>query len=273
MSRAEPNEDDLRLALRAVEEAGETVLRHFRGGGAVEYKSPNQPVTEADLEADRVLHRVLIGERPGYGWLSEETADAPDRLARQRVWIVDPIDGTRSFVDGVEEYVVCVALAVAGEARLGVVLNPSTGELYHAVAGGGAFRNGERLRLAPAAGPRTLLASRSDIRRGEFAPLGGDWTLRPLGSTAYKMVKVADGTATAYVSRGPKSEWDVCAAGLIVTEAGGTVTDVRGTRLRYNRPEPFVDGVVAGDGESHPHLVRRVATFPEVDRGGRQGSR
>lgn len=263
---------DLSLALRAATAAGEAVLRFFGRDTPVAYKSPDQPVTEADLLADRVLRETLLAERPAYGWLSEETADSPARLARERVWIVDPIDGTRSFIQGYAEYAVSVALAVGGEALLGVVLNPSTGELFHAVRGRGAFRDGTPIRAAaPAPGERPVLfASRSDVRRGEFDALRESWRVEPLGSTAYKLVKVADGSGHAYLSRGPKSEWDVCAASLIVGEAGGQVTDLHGVVRRYNQPAPFLQGVIAAEAALHAELLRLAAVAPPHRRASRE---
>ncbi|MET0397540.1 MAG: 3'(2'),5'-bisphosphate nucleotidase CysQ [Longimicrobiaceae bacterium] len=256
---------DLDLAIRAARAAGREVMRHFRGGGEVRYKSADQPVTEADLAADRLLRDALLGERPGYGWLSEETADSPERLGRERVWVVDPIDGTRSFVDGVAEFAVSVGLAVDGRAVVGVVYNPATDELYHASLGGGAFRNGAPVRVSGSpAGLPVALASRSEIRRGHFDTLRGEWELRPYGSTTCKMVRVADGSAHLFLSRGPKSEWDVCAADLVVREAGGGVTDAEGCELRYNRPEPFVRGVLATGGVDHGAVLARVAALPPV---------
>lgn len=239
-----PYDADLELALRAVRAAGEAVMGAFRSGAEVRYKGPDQPVTDADLAADRLLREALQGERPEYGWLSEETADSPERLSRERVWVVDPIDGTRSYVDGRAEFSLVVGLAVRGRAVLGVVYNPATGELYHAAEGGGAFLGGEPIRAGGDSGRRVLLASRSEIRRGELAAFG-DWSLHPLGSTAYKMAKVADGTGDVFLSRGPKSEWDVCGAEVVVREAGGRVADSLGGELRYNRPDPRVRGVIA----------------------------
>jgi myo-inositol-1(or 4)-monophosphatase len=260
-------EADLRLALDAAREAGAAALRFFRVDAPVEWKSADQPVTEADRTADRILHQRLIGERPGYGWLSEETADTPDRLDRERVWIVDPIDGTNSFVEGIAEFTVCIALAEGGEPLLGVVYNPATGAMYHALRGGGAFRDGRRIAVTADPSARVLLASRSEMGRGEFDGLGGGWTLHPLGSTAYKMARVADGSGTAYLSRGPKSEWDVAAAALIVEEAGGRVTDLSGAPFRLNRPSPFLRGVVAAPAAVHRDLMQQVAALHGMDRG------
>ncbi|HEV2146805.1 MAG TPA: 3'(2'),5'-bisphosphate nucleotidase CysQ [Longimicrobiaceae bacterium] len=257
-------EADLDLALRASRAAGAEVMRFFRGGGEVSYKSPDQPVTEADLAADRLLREVLLRARPGYGWLSEETADSPERLGRARVWVVDPIDGTRSFVNGWAEFAVSVGLVEQGRVVLGVVYNPAAEALYHAAAGGGAFRNGAGIRVAAPVGERlpVALASRSDIRRGEFESLADVWEVRPFGSTTCKMVRVADGTADVFLSRGPKSEWDVCAADLIVREAGGRVTDLAGEPFRYNRPDPAVRGVAVTGSVSHQEVLSRAAALP-----------
>jgi len=112
---------DLALAVEAARAAGEVVMRRFGGEQPVTYKGPDQPLTPADLEADDVLRARLLGARPDYGWLSEETADAPDRLGRVRVWIVDPLDGTRSFIAGRPEFAISIALAERGRAVLGAV--------------------------------------------------------------------------------------------------------------------------------------------------------
>jgi len=131
--------EDLALAILAVEAAGRAVMRHFGEELHVVEKSRDQPVTAADLEADLILRHALLGARPGYGWLSEETTDRRDRLAAERVWIVDPLDGTRSFIDGWPEFTISVGLAERGRAAVGVIHNPATAELFWAVRGGGAF--------------------------------------------------------------------------------------------------------------------------------------
>ena len=252
---------DLELAIRAARAAGEAALDWFRADTEVRFKSPEQPVTDADLAANRILHDALLGERPAYGWLSEETKDSPERLGTARLWVVDPIDGTNSFVKGFAEFAMCVGLVDQGRAVLGVVFNPATGEMYHAVAGRGAFLNGAPVRVTATAGDadvRTLLASRSEIRRGDFEHFPEGWEVSPLGSTAYKMAKVADGTGDVFVSGGPKNEWDVCGAEVIVTEAGGRVTNLDGEPLRYNQPHPAWRGVIATNGRLHDAVLAIV---------------
>lgn len=256
---------DLELALTAAQAAGAAVLPAFRTGQEVRFKGPEQPVTDADLLADRLLRERLLGERPGYGWLSEETADAPERLERHAVWVVDPIDGTSSFIGGIAEWTVSVGLVLGGEVVVGVVFNPATGETYHAVRGEGAFRDGEPIHVSHTAEDAvspSLAASRAEMRRGDFAGLDARWRLTPLGSTTYKMMYVADGRADAFLSRGPKSEWDLCAAALVVAEAGGRVTDASGADLRFNQPRPATQGVVVSNGALHGGLLGYLAAHP-----------
>jgi myo-inositol-1(or 4)-monophosphatase len=261
---------DLDLALAAVRSAGEAAMRSFRSVGPVRHKAPDQPVTEADLEADRLLADHLRGARPDYGWLSEESTDDRSRLERPRVWIVDPIDGTRSFIAGYREFAVSVALVEDGEAVLGVISNPSRDDVTWAVRGSGAYRarhwtggtaGGEQVRVVgPGTGePAALLVSRAERARGEFHAFGDGWTLRPFGSTACKLAGVAHGFGHGYLSRGDKSEWDVAAGVVIVEEAGGEVTDLAGRRLRFNRADTRVSGIVAGAPGVHARLLAAAA--------------
>ena len=253
---------ELELALRAIRAAGEAVMPWFRAEKEVRFKSPDQPVTEADLLADRILHQTLLGERPEYGWLSEETKDTPERLGKERLWVVDPIDGTNSFVQGRAEFAISVGLVDGGRAVLGAVFNPARGELYHAVAGAGAFLNGAPIRVSATdetVEVRTVGASRWEIGRGEFDRFTAPWRVVPLGSTAWKMVKVADGTVDVFVSAGPKNEWDVAGAAVIVTEAGGRVSNLSGAELRYNQPNPAWRGVVTSNGRLHACVLAMLS--------------
>jgi myo-inositol-1(or 4)-monophosphatase len=250
---------DLELALRAARAAADVIRPAFRADMEVRFKGADQPVTDADEEADRVIRRVLLDERPEYGWLSEETADSPERLGKTRVWVVDPIDGTNSFVKGIAEFAVCIGLVEGDRAVLGVVANPVTGETYLAVDGGGAFLNGAPIRVSTTEEAPRLLCSRSELRRGELAAFEAACTLHPLGSTAYKMARVAEGAGDAFVSFGPKNEWDMCAAEVIVREAGGRVSGLDGAPFRYNQPRPAWRGVVASNGRVHAAVVAGAA--------------
>jgi myo-inositol-1(or 4)-monophosphatase len=259
---------DLALAFEAAAAAGGVLMRAFGAGGEVRHKGPDQPVTEADLEADAVIRSAVLDARPDDGWLSEETLDRPDRLSRPRVWIVDPLDGTRSFINGYPEFAVSIALAVEGEAALGVVYNPARSELFWAVQGGGAFvargwaggaPAGRRLQaIGTENAVPVILASRTELARQELARFSEGWQVKGLGSTAYKLAVVASGSADAFLSRGPKSEWDVAAGALIVAEAGGVATDRAGAALQYNRPDPHVHGILGATRAAHGTLLRML---------------
>ncbi len=198
------------------------------------------------------------------GWLSEETADNPSRLEQQRLWVVDPLDGTKEFVKGIPEYSVAVALVDAGRAILGVVHNPATDETFWAERGAGAFKNGTAIRVAEGS---SLLASRSEIKRGEFAPfMQRDWDIRHCGSIEYKLALIAEGAGAATLSRGPKWEWDVCAGAVIVEEAGGVATDVFGSPFTFNQPFPKVKGILAGAPEAYRLALKEAVAMGASDR-------
>lgn len=262
---------DLALAARAAKAAGTLALKGWEGDLDVRLKSPGQPVTIVDVAADRLLREVLLRGNPGDGWLSEESADAPDRLHRRRVWIVDPIDGTRSYVAKRPEFTISIGLVEAGNVVLGIVYNPATDELYRAVRGEGAFLDDARgtrplaVRPPTAAGRGLLLASRGEIRALEVEPYRDEWDVAPLGSTAYKLARVAAGEADGFVSRGPKSEWDIAAGVLLVAEAGGRVTDLEGRPPRFNQPLPVVAGIVAAGGV-YDRLAERTRGLARIER-------
>jgi len=254
------DEQDLVLALDAARAAAEVVRSYIGRNLGVRHKSPDQPLTEADLAADRLLRERLLAARPDYGGLSEETADSEERLGRQSVWIVDPIDGTRSFIAGRPEFSISVGLAVNGTPRVGVIVNPATREVFHAVRGQGAYsseENGDEphlLRAEPRPGAE-LVASRSDVKAQWLQEIGRGWTLRPLGSTAYKLALVAAGRAAGYITRGRRSEWDLCAGVLLVEEAGGRITDAKGRPISFNRRDTDVEGVIAAPHRLHAQLL------------------
>lgn len=243
---------DLALAVEAAVAGGEIAMRYFGEDPEVTLKAPGQPVTEADLKIDREIRSRLIGARGDYGWLSEETVDDPARLSRERVWIVDPIDGTNSFIEARPEFVVSIGLAVKGRAAVGVLHNPATGETYSGIRGGGSRLGDRTIRVAlpPRAGDeRVLIGSRTELGLGQLDEYRDGWTILPLGSTAYRMAKVAEGVGHLYASGGTKMEWDVCAAAVIVEEAGGTVSDGSGAPLGFNRASPSFGGMVASCGD------------------------
>ena len=225
----------------------------------VTHKSPDQPLTDSDLKADAALKRILLANRLDDGWLSEETADNPDRLRKDFVWIVDPIDGTRSYIAGRPEFAISIGLAENHHAVVGVVYNPASDEMFAAMRGQGAWRvGGAPLRVAGADGERSLVASRNEIKKGELEAFAASFAITGTGSTAYKMAKVAAGEAAVFVSRGPKSEWDVCAGALIVEEAGGRATDLKGRDILYNQKQTDIFGILATNSFLHAEMLERI---------------
>jgi len=243
--------DELQLAIEAARAAGAVTLKYYGGRYHVRDKGGDNPVTSADLEADACLREILLESRPDYGWLSEETADAPERLDKDAVWIVDPIDGTKEFLEEIPEYVVSIALVQRAEPVVGVIYNPAQDDLYAAVRSGGTFLNGRRVFCSDAArlDQATLVVSRSETKRGEIDPFHPYLkAVRPVGSVAYKLALVAAGTADLNISVKPKNEWDVCAGDLLVREAGGRMFDLQGQGRRYNQEDPRIPGgLVAGN--------------------------
>jgi myo-inositol-1(or 4)-monophosphatase len=219
------------------------------------YKRPGDPVTEADLAVDAALRDMLPA--PGEGWLSEETADDPARLACSRVWIVDPLDGTREFIEGIPEWSVCIGLVEDGAPVAGGIANPATGEVVLGAVGLGVTLDGVpcRVRDEVALDAAEVLASRSECRRGEWArEAATPMRVRPVGSVGYKLALVAAGRADATWTRVPKSEWDVAAGAALVLAAGGEVWLPGAGAPRFNQPRPRFSGLVASSGALAPAL-------------------
>ena len=243
--------EELNICIDACRAAGEILLGYYRGKYDLNDKGEDNPVTSADLEADACLKEILLGAYPEYGWLSEETADDSRRLQKQRVWIVDPMDGTKEFVQQIPEFAVSVALVEDGIPLVGAIFNPAAAELFVTTRGGGTFRNGQRVyctestQLADA----TLIVSRSEEKRGEVDPFRKQvGEVRAVGSVAYKLAHVAAGMGDLNVSVQPKNEWDVCAGDLLVREAGGEMLDLEGGVRVYNQRDPLIHGgLVAGN--------------------------
>jgi myo-inositol-1(or 4)-monophosphatase len=235
----------------------------YRSSYDVTDKSPDNPVTDADFASDALLKERLMGLLPDAGWLSEETADNSARLEKRRMWCVDPIDGTKEFIMGIPEFSVSVALVEDGVPVLAVIYNPATGELYSAEKNHGFHFNGTpttvtaREQLDGAA----IDASRSERKRGEFAPFEDSLTIRTMGSVAYKLARVASGQCDATWSRGPKHEWDICAGVLLVQEAGGVCVDLSDEPCLFNKAFPKVNGIIADNGHLHEQIVAALAPF------------
>jgi myo-inositol-1(or 4)-monophosphatase len=256
---------ELALARKAARAAGNILHGHWRRGGyQISSKGKDNPVTQADLEADRALKRLLHDPFPEYGWLSEETADSEARLHCQRVWIVDPLDGTKEFIQGIPEFCVAVALVEEGHPVLGVTYNPITREMFWSARGMGCHLNGEPVRVTRtrALHRARVLASRSETARGEWEVFHGQLKVSPTGSVAYKLALVAAGKGDATFTRSPKSEWDIASGAALLAEAGGTMTDIHGALIRFNQRHVKVAGMIADNTLLHEELVR-IAPHPE----------
>lgn len=227
----------------AAREAGLLALAFFRRGGAtsarIEAKAGGSPVTEADLAVDVLLKARLSEAFPEAGWLSEETADDPDRLARRSLIVVDPIDGTRAFVGGDPRWAVSAALVVDGRPLAAVVHAPALGETYTAARGAGAEFNGARLAVSTPLDPRRLRAAGPKPTLQAMATkLGAAVEIVPrVPSLAYRLCMAAGGAIDFGVAAGNSHDWDVAAADLLLEEAGGRLVDASGERLTYNRPQ------------------------------------
>jgi myo-inositol-1(or 4)-monophosphatase len=254
--------NELEVAVRAAREAGAVVRSLYGKAGRVVQKKDRaeSPLTEADTRANEAIRRILGGAFPEDGWLSEESRDSAERLRRRRVWIVDPLDGTREFVQGIPELAVCVALVEDGRPAVGVTYNPISGELFAAARGRGATLDGIPIR--PSSTTRldeaVVLASRSENERGEWEAFKTRFQVKLSGSVAYKLALVAAGRADATFTLTPKSEWDVCSSVCILEEAGGRVSDLRGEPLRFNNPVPRLGGLVATNGLLHEALLAEL---------------
>jgi myo-inositol-1(or 4)-monophosphatase len=237
---------DLQRIEAALRAAAEALAPFTPGAIAVEMKSGGDPVTEADRRVDEVLRRLLPEE--GEGWLSEETVDDLVRLDRQRVWVVDPLDGTREFIQGIPEWSVSIGLVEQGQPVAGGIYNPTTDQLVL-----GATDRGVTLNGAPA-GVSTrgslegavVLASRSEVKRGEWQRFHNrGFEVKPCGSVAYKLAMVAAGLVDATWTLVPKNEWDVVAGVALVRAAGGLIEVLEDPDRTFNRKDPLMAGMLA----------------------------
>ncbi len=252
---------ELEAARAAAIAAGEILKRHYRDRGfTIDQKGKDNPVTTADFEADHKLKELLHGGFPHYGWLSEETIDNSHRLDRDRVWIVDPLDGTKEFIKGIPEFVVAIALAERGVPILGVTYNPIRDELFSCARGAGVTLNDQSVRVTNRTTliNATVLASRSETSRGEWKAYEGQIKIDPIGSVAYKLALVAAGRADATFTLTPKSEWDVASGIALIVEAGGRVTELDGSTIRFNQASVKLKGFVASNGLLHPEIERML---------------
>lgn len=256
---------DFNLLQETGREAAKLALSYSGRSIVQERKSDGSAVTEADKAVDALLMERLRTARPHYGWLSEESAEHTERLIARRVWVLDPIDGTRAFIQGRDDWTVALALVEDGVPVLAVVINPVRGEVYEAQAGKGAFLNGRRV----------LGSSRTELSGARIAlPEVGSkrWTppkalphLKPVfaNSSIYRLALIASDNADIALAVKPKWEWDVAAGALLVSEAGCSISDISGLPLKFNSPEAKVQGFLAGPPKLHQMLVELWSGVPE----------
>ena len=254
MPESELLRDRERLAT-AVQEAGAIAKKFFRNPLKHWTKGlGDSPVSEADIASNDLLQKRLV--EPGEGWLSEESENDPTRLAARRVWVVDPIDGTRAFIAGREDWSVSVALVVDGRPVLAALFAPATEELFLSTVGGGATRNGVAIRASAGdsldgvrvGGPKRMM-ERIALKAAGIVPMPR------IHSLALRLARVADGGLDAAIAGGNSHDWDLAAADLLVHEAGGLMTALDGRVLTYNRPDPMHSIVLAAGRNRHAALA------------------
>jgi myo-inositol-1(or 4)-monophosphatase len=252
---------DILKRIQAGLEASRAVFARFTPGAIeTEYKIGHDPVTEADRALDAVLRKELL--RDGEGWLSEESVDDFIRLQRSRVWVVDPLDGTREFVKGIPEFCASIGFVENGRPVAGGIYNPATDEIFLGAIDCGVIYNGNP---AQPSQRRTLdealiLASRSEVKRGEWKQFeNAAFKIRPMGSVAYKLALVSAGLADITFTLTPKNEWDVVAGAALVLSGGGFVGMLDGGPLTANNRDPLLSGLLA----SGPNLKAELLSLVE----------
>ncbi|MCL8383074.1 MULTISPECIES: 3'(2'),5'-bisphosphate nucleotidase CysQ [Xanthobacter] len=240
-----------RRMVHTVAEAGEMARGMFAAGVKTWTKGNNSPVTEADMAVDAFLRQHLTALDPAAGWLSEESADTPARLSASRLWVVDPIDGTRAFMAAGSDWAVSVALVEAGRPVAAALFAPATDEMFTAIAGAGAFHNGRALAVASRArleGARVAGPPADLDRIARAAPIE---RLPRIRSLALRLARVATGEIDVAFAGGNSNDWDLAAADLVVTEAQGRLTGHDGMALRYNAPIPSHAPLVCAGAPLH----------------------
>ncbi len=249
------------VAEEAARLAGAAIAKVWSRDFDVEQKDGGKgPLTEADLASNAILLDRIRSAFPTDGILSEESRDTPDRLGKSRVWILDPLDGTREFTLKIPEFCVSVGFVVDGDAAVGVLYNPATDELVSAEVGIGVELNGTAVRVSSQTTIRgaRFLVSRSEHKKGWFEAYEEMADLVPMGSVAWKFALVAAGRADATFTPKPRNEWDLCGGVAAVLAGGGRATDGSGVPYRFNREDPLHIGVCGTNGRLHDAVLRMM---------------
>jgi myo-inositol-1(or 4)-monophosphatase len=249
---------EIQVAKQAAVEASAAILKYYRQDHVdVTHKSAEQPLTEADLESNRIIRTAIKTAFPDDGWLSEEDPDDAGRLQKSRVWIVDPLDGTKEFINKNPEFALSIGLVEDGVPVLGVVANPATAELFWGVTDVGAFCGDKPIHVTDNRDITNmhLICSLSEWARGEWERFKPHFHIQPVGSAAYKLALVAMGRADACFTLQPKSEWDICGGHAIVAAAGGVVTTADGGKLSYNSSKPRFKNLIYSNPHFHQYIL------------------
>ena len=242
--------EELISAKVAARNAGKILMKYYQSDNKeVKMKGVDNPVTIADNEADQYLCDFLTGEFPNDGWLSEETVDTDERLNKDRVWIVDPLDGTKEFIEGIPHFSVSIGLVYNSEPVVGVIYNQATDEMFSCQKGKGVYLNGNKV----IASKKNLLidskitVSRSELKRNEWEPYKNNFkSIDPIGSVAYKLALVSAGKYDIFATVAPKNEWDICAGDCLISEAGGVFKTINDKKIIYNQKKTLVtDTIIA----------------------------
>lgn len=273
--------EDLALLTDAAREAGAFVLDRMRrpyktsqkpGTPTPWGKMDDSPVTEVDLETDALLTARLRGARPGYGWLSEETADDHARLSCERVFIVDPVDGTTAMLKARPEFTIVAAVAEFGQPIAAAVFNPMTGEMFAAAKGHGATLNGAAMSVSAQAqieGARMIGAAEFFAHPAwpvKWPPM----VLEKRASLAYRMALIAAGQFDGMLALNPKHEWDICAGALLISEAGGRSTNHDGSGWTFNKADAREPSMVCAGPILHAAILDHIkdVRIPKTSSGG-----
>ena len=254
-------QDDLELVCDAVRAGGRLALDRRARGLTVRRKADGSPVSDGDMDVDALLRQRLLAARPTYGWLSEETPDDPARLGAERLFVVDPIDGTSAYVKDKPWFAVSVAVVEGGRPLAGVIFAPALDELYTASLGGGSRCNGDP--IAASAKDRledcAMLASANAFDVHRWTEPWPPMRVSQRAALAYRMALVAAGKFDAAVSLGWKHDWDIAAGDLIAREAGAATCDQNGRPLAFNSPRAQNAGLICAAAALAPLILQRTA--------------
>lgn len=260
--------DDAKLVRRVTKEAGRIALSYFARDVHAWDKSPDNPVSEADIAVDEFLRTTLMQNRTGYGWLSEETEDQPERLRCGRLWVVDPIDGTRAFLAGRDDWGISVALVQDQKPVIAAFYAPVKNAFYFAEVGTGAFKNDQPISISKeqSLASARMMGDPSAFQAHPFWPVAWPKTMHTeqANSIALRICQIADGQFDCCVTLRPKNDWDVAAADLILEEAGGTLMTGDGEGLIFNRKQPLHKHIIAATPKLIPPIMDRVTPAIEM---------